>query len=97
MQSNNNPLLDTLIYEVEYPDGYKVALAANTIALNLFAQVDAEGNMHVLFDGIVNYRTDGTEVKLDEQFITSSNGSQRRRETTKDWRILVRWKDGKST
>ena len=28
---NDNPLLDIRIYEVEYPDGYKVALTANTI------------------------------------------------------------------
>jgi hypothetical protein len=35
--SNKNPILDTrLYYEVEYKDGYKAAMAANTIAENLF-------------------------------------------------------------
>ena len=51
----------------------------------MFAQVDEEGNRHVLFDEIIEHRTDGSEIKLDEQYITSSNGTSRRRETTKVW------------
>ena len=42
--TNSNPILDTRMYEVEYQDGYKASLTANTIAQNLFAQVDEEGN-----------------------------------------------------
>ena len=34
---------------------------------------------------------------LDDQYITSSNGTSRRRETTKHWEILVRWKDFSTT
>jgi hypothetical protein len=47
--ANDNPILDSRMYEVEYQDGYKTALAANVIAENLFAQVDQEGNRQVLF------------------------------------------------
>ena len=32
---------------------HKASLAANAIAENLFAQIDDEGNRHVLFDEIV--------------------------------------------
>jgi len=95
--AHDNPILDSRVYEVEYPDGYKASLAANVIAQNMFAQVDAEGNRHVLFDEIVDHRTDGTETKLVDQYITSSNGTSRRRETTKGWEILIRWKDGSTT
>ena len=42
--ANDNPILDTRMCEVEYSDGYKTRLDANTIPNNLFAQVDAEGN-----------------------------------------------------
>ena len=63
----------------------------------MFAQVDEEGNRYVLFDEIVDHRTDGAEIKLDEQYITSSNGTSRRIETTKGWEILVGWKDGSTT
>jgi hypothetical protein len=63
----------TRMYEVEYLDGYKASLAANTIAENLFAQVDEEGNHYV----------DGSQLKENEAFIKSSNGGQRCKETTK--------------
>ena len=63
--ANDNPILDTRVYEVEFMDGHKTSLAANAIAENLFAQVDDEGNRFVLFDAIVDHRTDGTEVQHD--------------------------------
>ena len=78
-------------------DGHKAALSANFIAENLFAQVDDEGRRHVLLDSLVDHRTTGDEVKLEDGFITSSNGGRRRRETTKGWEILIQWKDGSTT
>jgi hypothetical protein len=45
--------------EVEFQDGYKASLAANAIAENLVAQIDDEGNRHVLFQDIIDYRTNG--------------------------------------
>ena len=45
--ANDNPILDTRVYEVEYADGHKAALAANAIAENMFAQIDDESNRHV--------------------------------------------------
>ena len=63
----------------------------------MFAQVDDEGNRHVLFEAIVDHRTDGSEVKMQDAFITTRNGNQRRKETTKGWEILVQWKDGSTT
>ena len=59
----HNTILDIRMYEVEYQDGHTVALAANLIAENIFAQVDEEGNRSVLFGEIVDVRTDGTQVQ----------------------------------
>jgi hypothetical protein len=95
--ANDNPILDTRMYEVEYPDGYKASLAANAIAENMFAQVDDEGHRHVLFEAIVDHRTDGSEVKQQDAFLTTRTGTKRRRETTQGWEILVQWKDGSTT
>ena len=95
--ANENPILDSRMYEVEYADGHKIAMAANAIAENLFAQVDEEGNRHVLFQEIIDHRTDGKEVKQQDAFITTSTGTQRRRETTQGWQILVLWKDASTT
>ena len=38
-----NPILDTRMYEVEYPDGYNTVMTSNTIERNLFSQVDQDG------------------------------------------------------
>ena len=75
--------LNSRVYKVEYQNGYKAVLAANAIAINMFAQVGQEGNRHVLFNEIIDHRTDGSEIKQDDAFITSHNGVRRRRETTK--------------
>ena len=56
--ANDNPILDTCMYEVEYADGHKASMAANTIAINMFAQLDKDGTRHVLFDEITDNRSD---------------------------------------
>lgn len=40
--ANQNPFLDTRQYEVQFPDGSTEAFNANTIAENLYSQVDEE-------------------------------------------------------
>ena len=96
-RAHDNPILDTRMYEVEYKDGHKAALAANIIAENLFAQVDDEGHRHVLFEAITDIRADGTEVKEEDAYVIASNGVKRRKETTKGWEVLIQWKDGSTT
>ena len=81
------------MYEVEYQDGHTVALAANIIAENILAQVDEEGKRSVLFDEIVDVRTDGTQVLQQDAFVTTSSGTQRRVTTTKGWEVNLKWKD----
>ena len=92
--ADQNPLLDTRMFEVEFADGEKASLAANYIAENLFAQVDDEGNCQVLMNKIIDYRTNGTELKQQDAFIMTKTGTKRRRETTKGWELLIEWKDG---
>ena len=92
--ANANPILDTQMYEVEYLDGERMSLAANNIAESLFAQVDDEGNRQVLMDEIMGHRSNEHAVKQQDAFIATKTGTKRRRETTKGWELLVRWKDG---
>ena len=42
-------------------------------------------------------RTDGSELKGNEAFITSKNGGKHRKEATKGWELLLRWKDGSTS
>ena len=60
--SNNNPILDTRLYEVEYKDGHKAAMSANTIAGNVFSQIDGDGHRQVINDAIISHMPDGTEA-----------------------------------
>jgi Reverse transcriptase (RNA-dependent DNA polymerase) len=95
--AHDNPILDTRMYEVEFQDGHRASLAANAIAENLFAQIDDEGNRHVLFDEIIDHRTNGKQVMQQDAFLTTRTGTKRRRETTIGWEVLIRWKDGSTT
>ena len=92
--ANDNPILDSRMYEVEYQDGTKASLAATYIAENMFAQVDQEGNRHVLLDKAIDHRVSGREVKQQDSFITTRSGTKRRHETAIVWQLLVQWKDG---
>ena len=95
--ADDNPILDSRVYDVEFADGYKASLTANAIAENLFSQVDDEGNRFVMLDSIVDHRVNGEELQKDHAFIISSNGGKRRKETTTGWEILLQWKDGSTT
>ena len=77
--ANQNPILDSLMYEVEYQDGHKSSLSANVIDKNMFAQVDKEGNRHIPFQEIVDYRVNGKEIKQQDDFITTNTSTRRRR------------------
>ena len=86
-----------MMYEVEYADGYKTEMTANAIASNLFYQVDQDGQRFVLFNAVIDSRTDGTHIMEGDSFIHMSNGNKRRRETTKGWEFFIQWKYGSST
>ena len=73
------------MYEVDYEYGHKVAMAANAIASNLFAKVEQDGQRFVLFDEIIDWRTDGSQIKLEDAFIHISNGNKISHETTKGY------------
>jgi hypothetical protein len=95
-QRNNNPILDTRTYNVEFPDGEEAEYAANVIAQNMYAQCDTEGNQYLLMESLVDYKTDGHAVKVADMYITR-NGRQHMRKTTIGWKLCVQWKDGTTT
>ena len=94
--ANENPILDTRMYEVEYLDGEQMSLAANNIAENLFAQIDDDGNRQVLMDKIIGHRSNEYALKQQDAFIVTKTGTKRRKETTKGWELLIRWKDSRT-
>ena len=95
--ANDNPILDTRLYEVEYLDGHRASLSANAIAQNMFAQISENGNRMLMFDAIIDHRVNGTELTEDDAFITTTNGGRHRKKTTRGWEILLQWKDRSTT
>ena len=55
---NDNLILDTRLYKVKFIYGHWQAMTANTIAQNMFTQVDADGYQQLLLDCILDTRTD---------------------------------------
>ena len=90
-------MLDSREYEIEFPDGSMDYVTANTIAENLFTQIDDEGRFLLMMDEIQDHKKDGSAVGIDDAFVTNSQGLQRRRITTKGWKLLVSWKDGSTS
>jgi hypothetical protein len=74
-KKNDNPILDTRTYQVEFPDGEISEFAANVIAENMYAQCDPDGNQYIIMDSIVDHKTSDKAVKKCDQFITV-NGRQ---------------------
>ena len=66
--SNANPILDTRVYTVQFPDGSFSDYAANIIAENIFSQVDFEGNQYQLIDEIVDHRISDKNINSDTKF-----------------------------
>ena len=95
--ANNNPMIDTRQYEVEYLDGSVETLVANTIAENLFAQIDEEGHRQLLLSEIIDHRSTDEAIPKDQGFYTTRHGMKRRKMTTKGWELCVEWKDGSQT
>jgi hypothetical protein len=94
---SNNPLTDSRVYEVEFLDGSTEVLAANIIAENLLAQVDNEGHRQLMLKEIIDHRTNGTEIKKEDGYFTTSQGTRRKKRTTRGWEMCLEWKDGSQT
>ena len=90
---DSNPMLNTLIYEVEYPDGSIREYSANVIAENIYSQVDEHGYRQQTLDCIMEHSKDNKAVPKSDKYITTKSGSRRLRKSTVGWKFLVRWKD----
>ena len=91
---DDNPMLNTLLYDVQFPDGTIKEYAANIIAENMFSQVDADGYSHTILEAIVDHKKDDEAVDRADKYIQTKSGTRRLRKTTAGWNFLIAWKDG---
>lgn len=80
---DSNPILNTTVYDVMFPDGSVQQYAANTIAENIYSQVDVDRHRFQLMDHIMDHRTDGTVVSKEDAHFVDTKGKKQRRLTTK--------------
>jgi hypothetical protein len=64
--ANANPILDSREYEVKFQDGSTDTYAANVIAESLYSQVDSDGREFVMMKDIIEHRSDGSAVLMDD-------------------------------
>lgn len=90
-KSNPNPILDTRIFEVEYPDGHVDSYATNIIAESLYNNVDEHGFNTGMLSEIVEHRKTDKAIEMKDGLIGQNKKPVI---TTKGWSIRIKWTDG---
>ena len=66
---DDNPILNSIIYDVEFPEGQIKEYAANILAENLWSQVDADGHSKMLLEGILDYHKTAAAVPMEDKYL----------------------------
>ena len=90
---NKNPILDTRVYDVMFPDGAVCQYATNIIAESMCSQVDSNGHHTLLLKEITDHRKLVNAVAIDDKYITSKTGKKSLRKTTKGLDVVCLWRD----
>ncbi len=92
----NNPILDTHLYDVKFPDGEVTPLTANSTVQAMYAQCNIDRNECLLLECLINIQKDHTAISLDKQK-SVHNGQEYMRRTTLAWHVCCQWKDGSTS
>ena len=95
-KGNDNPLLDTRLYHVEFPDGGIGEFTTNVIAESLYSNIDEEGYDLGLLDGIISHRKLDNAISIERGW-HEQNGTRKRVVTTRGWEVRIKWKDGSTS
>ena len=92
---DDNPFLNSIVYDAEFPDGTVKEHSANIIAENMLTQVDSDGFTMTMMEGIIDHKIDtDAAVSKSDTCVVTRRGQKRRRATACGWKLLARWKDG---
>eukprot|EP00957_Ditylum_brightwellii_P054478 4127747-Ditylum_brightwellii.AAC.1 len=87
-------MLNSTVYEVEFPDGKVKEYAVNVIAKKMLMQVDFEGFITTMIKGIMGHdRDETTDVHIKDKCVETYSNQNRLRKTTSGWKLQVIWKD----
>ena len=74
-QYNDNPILNTAIYDVDFPHGTTKEYGANIIAENILNQVDHDGYHSQMLEGIMDHRKEDIAVSMYNKWTTTRRGN----------------------
>ena len=69
-------MIDTMVYNVEFPDGTIRKYGENVIVYNMYSQVDSEVFPHSILFVILDFATDITDVHKGGQYIITKSGQR---------------------
>ena len=90
---NELPVLNTMLYDVQFPDGSIKPYSANLIAKNILMQVDSDGIHCQLLEGRLDHSKDKRGIEKKDKYFVSKRGRQSMRKTTVGWEFNKKWID----
>jgi hypothetical protein len=79
---DENPMLNTIVCEVEFPDGQLKEQAVNVVAENMLTLVDSDGFSLTMMETMIDHRKDETvAVPMADKHLTTPSGQKRLRKT----------------
>ena len=92
---DSNQALNTLLYDVQFPDGAVKQYGANVIALNVLEQVESDGHYTVKLKRILDHCREGNAISKESKYVQTRDGQRKLRQSTVGWKFLVEYTDGK--
>ena len=90
---NSNIMLNTMVYDVEFPDITICEYRANLIAKNMYSQFDSEVFSQSILYVILDFDRNNNSVQKGDQYIITKSGQRRMQKSTFGWNLLIAWKD----
>ena len=94
-RSNQYPILDTCLYEVEFLGEEMTELSANIISKPMYAQCNVNRNKYLLLEAFIDHRKNGSALSVEDKKVVLK-GFKNLRKSIAGWDICCKWKD-KST
>ena len=85
---NKNPILDTRVYCVIFPDGAVCQYVESIIAENMYSQVDSNVHHTLLLKENTDHRRSAMDVPTYKKIVVSNTGRKILRKSTKEWDLL---------
>ena len=92
--SNTNPIIDSRIYELEFPDGRVEEYSVNVIIENMLDQIKSNDWDANMFEEVTSMRKNHDAINKGPGAYVTINGFRRPIITTKGWSVQIKWKDG---